>query len=88
MPKSTLQQVMGYLSSNYRSRLFKCYVVNCPSTIMISWSIVKAFLEDVTVQKVSFEKGSQAPGLLKHCNQSQIEKKYGGVCSNKEDDFW
>jgi hypothetical protein len=55
---------------------------------MISWNIVKAFLEDVTVQKVSFEKANQKPSILVHCNPSQIEQKYGGACANQETNFW
>lgn len=40
---------MNYLSSNYRSRMHKCYVINGNKTLSITWTMIKAFLEDITV---------------------------------------
>lgn len=40
--------------------MHKCYVVNCPKTITFSWNIVKPFLEEITVKKISFERGGTA----------------------------
>lgn len=88
LPRSTLQSVMGYLGNNYRSRMYKCYVRNCPSSIAISWSIIKSFLEDVTVQKIKFEKDGDKPEILTHCNKKQVETKYGGSCPDLTDGFW
>lgn len=50
--------------------MHKCYVINCPSTITFSWNIVKGFLEEVTVRKISFEKSSIPVGLFEHCHKS------------------
>jgi len=50
--------------------MHKCYVVNCPGTITFSWNIVKGFLEEITVRKISFEKSSIPTGLFEHCHKS------------------
>ncbi|CAD8181876.1 unnamed protein product [Paramecium pentaurelia] len=88
LPRQQLQRVLDYLQNNYRSRMHKCYVINCPSTITFSWNIVKGFLEEITVRKISFEKSSIPTGLFDHCHKSQVEQKYGGVSYNIESNFW
>ncbi|CAD8175987.1 unnamed protein product [Paramecium pentaurelia] len=88
LPRQQLQRVLDYLQNNYRSRMHKCYVVNCPGTITFSWNIVKGFLEEITVRKISFEKSSIPIGLFEHCHKSQVEQKYGGISQNIENNFW
>ncbi|CAD8082383.1 unnamed protein product [Paramecium sonneborni] len=88
LPRQQLQRVLDYLQNNYRSRMHKCYVINCPSTITFSWNIVKGFLEEITVRKISFEKSSIPTGLFEHCHKSQVEQKYGGISSNIQNTFW
>ncbi|CAD8171401.1 unnamed protein product [Paramecium octaurelia] len=88
LPRLQLQRVLDYLQNNYRSRMHKCYVINCPSTITFSWNIVKGFLEEITVRKISFEKSSIPTGLFEHCHKSQVEQKYGGISLNIDNNFW
>lgn len=59
---------MGYLSSNYRSRMFATYVVNTPSSIYIPFSIIKGFLEENTIKKISFYNNGHPAPLFTHCN--------------------
>jgi len=56
---------MLYFSNNYRSRLYKLYVISIlylnnfidtPSSIYIPWSMIKTFLETSTINKISFYK--------------------------------
>lgn len=49
LPKQDLYRIMNYLSSNYRSRMHKCYVINCHKALSITWAMIKTFLEDITV---------------------------------------
>ena len=60
---------MGYLSSNYRSRMYKMYIVNTPNSIFVPWSIAKGFLEEVTINKISFYKDSEPTPLFQHTNK-------------------
>jgi len=70
LPISALKTIMVYLSSNYRSRMFVTYIANTPSSIYIPWSIVKSFLEEITIKKISFYKNSHLEFLYRHCNLS------------------
>jgi hypothetical protein len=51
-----LKTVMGYLQGNYRSRLYRMYIVNTPSSLMLTWGMLKAFLDENTVNKICFIK--------------------------------
>lgn len=83
LPINNLKTIMGYLSNNYRSRLYKCYIVNTPGTISIPWNIVKGFLEQNTIDKISFYDTSiptlKNRSIFDHVNKSQLEKRYGGT---------
>ncbi|CAD8156730.1 unnamed protein product [Paramecium pentaurelia] len=86
LPKQDLYRIMNYLSSNYRSRMHKCYVINCNKALSITWAMIKTFLEDITVYKILFE--SCPISLLQYANPSQLEKKYGGIANDKSENFW
>ncbi|CAD8071621.1 unnamed protein product [Paramecium sonneborni] len=86
LPKQDLYRIMNYLSSNYRSRMHKCYAINCTKSLSITWAMIKTFLEDITVNKICFE---NAPiSLLQYANPQQLETKYGGSAKDKLDNFW
>jgi len=70
LPIGELRKMMGYLSSNYRSRMFATYVVNTPSSIYIPYKIVKGFLEEATIRKISFYSDSNPKPLFKHAHSS------------------
>ena len=56
LPLSAFKKLIQYLAAHYKSRLYRFYVVNCPSSITVPWAGVKIFLEDDTVDKISFIK--------------------------------
>ena len=47
---------MGYLQNNYRSRLYKMFVVRSTMMTNLTWNIVKPFLEENTQEKIQFLK--------------------------------
>lgn len=55
----TLKQVLGTISQNYGGRLFKLFMLNAPSSVWFSWKIVSAFLDPVTVEKITISKESK-----------------------------
>jgi hypothetical protein len=79
-----MKKLMGFLSNTYRSRMFRMYCLNCPSSIFVPWKIAKGFLEEVTVRKINIIKASTTPTMFEHINKAQIEKKYGGSARNME----
>lgn len=80
--------MMGYLSSNYRSRMFATYVVNTPSSIFIPYRIIKGFLEESTIKKISFYSDANPKPLFTHAHPSQIEVTYSGNALTKNNSFW
>ncbi|KAL4493052.1 hypothetical protein ABPG72_003137 [Tetrahymena utriculariae] len=88
LPISGLKQIMGYLSSNYRSRMFATYVVNTPSSIFIPYKIIKGFLEEATIKKISFYSNGNPKPLFTHCHKSQIESTYNGDSKAINEKFW
>lgn len=64
-----IKNIIAYLMENYKSLLYRLYAVNCPSSVMIPWGMVKTMLDDTTVEKVSFEKTNEPKGLWLHANR-------------------
>jgi hypothetical protein len=73
LPLGSLKEIMGYLSSNYRSRLFTMYIINSPRSIFMPWTIAKGFLEENTVKKIQIIKDANLAPLFTHTNKSQVE---------------
>ena len=67
--------------------MFKLWIVNAPSSVSVSWKIVSAFLDDVTVNKVKIVKKNTDKSIFENCDTSQVEEKYGGTQPNRKE-FW
>jgi hypothetical protein len=73
IPTTLLKNVLKKISLNYGGRLFKLWILNAPSSISMSWKIVSAFLDDVTVNKVKISKKNTEKAIFEICDPSQIE---------------
>ena len=73
LPMSTLKEIIGVISANYGGRLYKLFAVNAPGTIYFSWKAVSAFLDPVTVDKVTISKTNTDKKLWDICKPTQIE---------------
>lgn len=76
------------MQHNFRSRLFQMYILNSPKSINLVWGMVKGFLEESTVQKISILQASIPETLFSHTHRSQIEAYFGGFSPNLKDNFW
>jgi hypothetical protein len=79
---SNVKKLMGILQSNWRCRLYINYVLNMSSIIRGIWKVVKAFLDEATVQKVQFLEGSTKKNIFTYINEEQVEQKFGGKAPN------
>lgn len=71
------------MSSNYGGKLYRNYVVNAPYLISGVWKVFKAFVDPVTVQKISIDGNlDNLHKLFLQCDKSQVEVKYGGTQPN------
>lgn len=79
--------VFGYvkqassLSQNYYpERLGKLYLINAPWGFSGVWSVVKAWLDPVTVEKIHVLGSSYQTELLKQVPAENLPKEFGGKC--------
>ncbi|KAL4778383.1 CRAL-TRIO domain-containing protein [Aspergillus varians] len=79
--------VYGYLSRTstisqnyYPERLGKMYLINAPWGFSTVFSVVKGFLDPVTVEKIHVLGSGYQTELLKQVPAENLPKAYGGTC--------
>ncbi|KAM3129449.1 hypothetical protein pb186bvf_018441 [Paramecium bursaria] len=80
---NALKQMMANLQNNFRSRLYKMFLLNTTMMFKVTWNLISPFLDEITKQKINFVKGDLT-GLFQTVNQKQIEQKYGGLYPNRQ----
>ncbi|KAL4873381.1 hypothetical protein BDV12DRAFT_77499 [Aspergillus spectabilis] len=83
--------VYGYLSrasavsqDYYPERLGKLYLINAPWGFSTVFSVVKSFLDPVTVGKINVLGSGYQTELLKQIPKENLPKEFGGVCDCQE----
>ncbi|KAL5338646.1 CRAL-TRIO domain-containing protein [Aspergillus crustosus] len=83
--------VYGYLSrasavsqDYYPERLGKLYLINAPWGFSTVFSVVKSFLDPVTVGKINVLGSGYKDELLKQIPVENLPKEFGGACECKE----
>ena len=56
-------------NDNYKSRMYKCYIVNVPTAFWWLWKIAKMMLDEITLSKVVMVKGNTTEEMFKHINR-------------------
>lgn len=70
------------ISQNYYpERLGKLYIINAPWGFSTVWSVVKGWLDPVTVKKINILGGSYQKELLKQIPAENLPEAYGGSCA-------
>lgn len=79
--------VYGYLKSAsnmsqnyYPERLGKLFVINAPWGFATVWSVVKGWIDPVTVQKIHILGSGYQKELLQHVPAESLPKAFGGSC--------
>ncbi|KAJ2892474.1 putative sec14 cytosolic factor protein [Zalerion maritima] len=75
-----LRQASNMSQNYYPERLGKLYVINAPWGFSGVWSIVKGWLDPVTVNKINILGGSYQSELLKQIPAEDLPKQFGGKC--------
>ncbi|KAL9090966.1 MAG: hypothetical protein Q9159_001709 [Coniocarpon cinnabarinum] len=75
-----LQQASGISQNYYPERLGKLYVINAPWGFSGVFSVVKKFLDPVTVNKIHILGGSYDRELLAQVPKENLPKMFGGDC--------
>ena len=61
-----------FLGANFRSRLFALYNVNVSMSVWIIWEVMKKFLDEDTIEKVSIYDEVKPEPLFRYAHPSQI----------------
>lgn len=80
-------QVYDYVSrasvisqNYYPERLGKLYIINAPWGFAAVWSVIKGWLDPVTVKKISILGGGYQKELLAQIPAENLPKDFGGTC--------
>ncbi|KAL8243863.1 hypothetical protein R6Q59_010121 [Mikania micrantha] len=82
-----IPSVYGYVKStssvlqdHYPERLGKLYIINAPWGFSSVWSVVKGWLDPVTVSKIHILGGGYQSELLEQIPKENLPKEFGGSC--------
>ena len=76
-----VKKLIKTLSTNFLSRLYKCYVYGMSFFLNILFKIICNFLEEVTVQKITILENNHNK-LFENIRPDNIEYKFGGTAPN------
>ena len=83
-----LMNIISFLSSIFRARVCHSYLLRCPSSMKMLWSMIKKVLNEDQIRKLTFsEKKHLKAESFETINPKQVEKKYGGARDNIEE-YW
>ena len=75
-----VQQVSGISQNYYPERLGKLYIINAPWGFSSAFSVVKRFLDPVTVAKIHILGSGYTSELLGQIPAENLPKIFGGKC--------
>jgi len=75
-----LQQASGVSQNYYPERLGRLYIINAPWGFSGVFSVVKKFLDPVTVAKIHVLGSGYEKELLSQVPKENLPKQYGGTC--------
>jgi hypothetical protein len=75
-----LRQASGISQNYYPERLGKLYVINAPWGFSGVFSVVKGFLDPVTVEKIHILGSNYHSELLAQVPAENLPKEFGGTC--------
>lgn len=77
---SYVKQVSGLSQNYYPERLGRLYVINAPWGFSTVWSVIKGWLDPVTVQKIHILGSGYQKELLAQVPAENLPKQFGGAC--------
>lgn len=77
---SYVKQVSVISQNYYPERLGKLYLINAPWGFSTVWSVVKGWLDPVTVQKIHILGSGYKSEILKQISPESLPVEFGGVC--------
>jgi len=78
--KDYVSQASSISQDRYPETMGKFYIINAPWAFSAVWSIVKPWLDPVTVQKISILGSNYQETLLQQIPAENLPKEFGGTC--------
>ena len=75
------------MEQNYRTRLFRSYLVNIPYTLKILFEFLKTFDQNVQ-KKIHVNNKNVIEAMFSHIDKNQIEEKFGGTKPNMSGQYF
>lgn len=72
-PVEEMEKCAIALTSRFRGRLNKLFILNVPLVFYAFWSVVKVFIPQRTLSKIFIYRGEYLQDLLKYINEDQID---------------
>jgi hypothetical protein len=66
--------------NRYPETMGKFFIINAPWTFSAIWTIIKPWLDEVTVSKINILGSSYKEQLLAHMPAESLPKEFGGTC--------
>eukprot|EP00887_Chlorella_sp_A99_P005326 scaffold1.g5326.t1 len=80
-----VRKIMGMImqidQDQYPELMWKCLIVNAPTTFRVIWGMVKYLLDARTQAKIEVLPADFQPELLKYIAHEQLPTQYGGTCA-------
>jgi len=82
--KDYVMQASSVGQNRYPETMGKFFIINVPWTFSAVWSIIKPWLDEVTVKKINILSGAYRDELLKQIPIENLPKQFGGECDCPE----
>jgi hypothetical protein len=78
---SFVKQVTKIGQDYYPESLGTMFIINSPMLFSSVWSLIKPFLDEVTVKKIHILGSSYKKSLLEYIDEAALPSRLGGNCS-------
>ncbi|KAG8814037.1 cytosolic factor, phosphatidylinositol/phosphatidylcholine transfer protein, partial [Serendipita sp. 399] len=78
--KDTLMEAAAIGQNYYPECMGKFYIINAPYLFSAVWSVVKGWLDEVTVKKIQVMSTGHKEVLLKQIDAENLPVEFGGSC--------
>jgi len=82
--KDYVMQAASIGQDRYPETMGKFYIINAPWAFSAVWAIIKPWLDEVTVKKISILGATYREELLKQIRIENLPKQFGGLCDCAE----
>jgi hypothetical protein len=73
-----LKSIIGPAQANFPEHMYKAFIINAPSMFSMAWALIKPFLPERSLKKISIMGSDYKDALLQYIAEDQLPVQYGG----------